>query len=101
MDLSWETLENMMVTFPYQRKDAKSKPAVLLSKKMKIKSSRKVIGTFSEISTLIRSFTQLIFNNILDYEDPYYKWLIEIRCYLRYMQMPSITESQVLYFPFP
>ena len=62
--LTWETLENLLATFPYRGRDSNSKPVVQKSKKMKVKSSRKIIGCFAEISTLIRSFPQLFYNNI-------------------------------------
>ena len=65
---------------------------------MKIKSTRNVPGTFAEIALFIRSLTQILYDNIQDFKDPYYLWLIEIRCFLRYMLMPKITTSQVEWF---
>ena len=62
--LTWETLENDLTTFPYRGRDSNSRPAILKSKKMKAKCSRKIIGCFAEISTLIRSFPQLFYNYI-------------------------------------
>ena len=44
--LTWDSFEEMIISFPYRRKDANSRPAVLRGKKMKIKGTRKVIGTF-------------------------------------------------------
>ena len=93
--LTWETLENLLATFPYRGRDSNSKPVVQKSKKMKVKSSRKIIGCFAEISTLIRSFPQLFYNNIKDHSDPYWIWLIKIREFLRYMQMPQISDNQI------
>ena len=62
---------------------------------MKVKATRHVIGTFAEVGTLIRSFSQLFFDYIKDPNDEYWLWMIEIRKYLRYLLMPQISDSQV------
>ena len=62
---------------------------------MQQKANRRIIGTFSEIRNLIQSFTQLVYNNVKDYEDPHWLWILEIRKFLRYMLMPELTKSQV------
>ena len=62
---------------------------------MKVKATRHVIGTFAEVGTLIRSFSQLFFDYIKDPNDEYWLWMIEIRTYLRYLLMPQISDSQV------
>ena len=51
--LLWQSLERIIRSFPYKGKDARNRPTVLLSKKMKHKSSRQVIGTFSETRNFI------------------------------------------------
>ena len=76
---TWEALETLIATYPYRYKDCNSRPAVPKAKKMKVKSTRRIIGTFSQISTLIRSFTQVAYDNILDTDDEYYQWLLKIR----------------------
>ena len=68
---------------------------MLKSKKMQQKQSRKMIGNFSEVNNFIRSITQLIYNHIKDFDDPYWIWLLRIRKFLRFMLMPQLTESQV------
>ena len=92
---SWEALENVLLTFPYRGTDANSRPAILRAKKMKIKTSRKVIGTFAEVSTLIRSLTQLLYNHLKDVNNPFWQWFLQIRQFLRYMQMPKISDTQI------
>ena len=62
---------------------------------MKTKVSRHVMGTFSEISNFIRSFTQMMYDYLGDTSNPYYKWLLEIRTFVRYVSMTEITISQV------
>ena len=57
-------MENMITNFPYRGTDARSRPATMREEKMKQKASRKIVGTFSEISTLIRSLPQVLFNHI-------------------------------------
>ena len=92
---SWETLQRLMSTFPYVRKDSNNKPPPLRSKKMKSKNTRNVIGTFAEVSNLIRSFTQVAYNHIQDYENRYWQWLLSLRRFLRFVTMYQISESQV------
>jgi hypothetical protein len=94
--ITWENLEKLIDSFPYRYKDADSKPAVMLGKKMKVKSTRKIIGTFAEIGTLIRSCTQVIYDHILDPTDEHYLWLLKIREFLRYIQMIKLTEGQLI-----
>ena len=43
---TWESLERSIATFPYHGKDANSKPALMKSKKMQLKNSRNIVGTF-------------------------------------------------------
>ena len=61
---TWKALENMIDNFPYRGTDARSKPATMREAKMKPKATRKIVGTFSEVSTLIRSLPQVLFNHI-------------------------------------
>ena len=61
---SWEDLEKLVKEFPFRGTDCNSRPPVPKAKKMKIKASRKIIGTFAEISTFVRSFTQILFDCI-------------------------------------
>ena len=56
---------------------------------------KRTIGTFSEIACLIRSFTQLFYNNARNTDNPYWQWILQIRCFLRYILMPKIAHSQV------
>ena len=76
---SWEALEQAITRFPYQDRDANSRPPALLASKMKVKATRKVIGTFREIENFIRSFPQLLFNHIQNTQDEFWLFLIEIR----------------------
>ena len=92
---SWDSLEELIKSFPYKGKDSLSKPAVMKGKKMKTKQSRRIVGTFSEVSTLIRSLSQIIYDQIKDPSDPYWIWMLYIRSYLRYNQMSRISECQV------
>lgn len=92
---SWDFVERMIDIFPYTGKNANSKPPRFKSKKMKLKVSRRIIGTFAEISNLVRSFTQLVYDQILDCTNPYWLWLLKIRQFLRYVSMPTISDSQV------
>ena len=62
---------------------------------MKIKVSRRVVGTFAEVSNLVRSLTQLLSDHIGDTSNPYWKWLLLIRQYLRFVSMPAMSDSQV------
>ena len=64
MNQKFCALENMIKNFPYRGTDARSKPATMREAKMKQKASRKIVGTFSEVSTLIRSLPQVLFNHI-------------------------------------
>ena len=84
-----------MDDFKYVRKDANNKPAPLRSKKMKVKNTCNVIGTFAEISCLIRSFTQVVYNCIQDHENRYWQWLLSLRRFLRFVTMYQLAESQV------
>ena len=63
---------------------------------MKQKNTRNIIGTFSEIGNLIQSSTQLLFDYLKDPEDKFWKWLLLIRKFLRFIRMPSVSESQLL-----
>ena len=92
--ISWLALERLITSFPYKGKDANNKP-ILSSKKMKQKVSRKIVGTFSEISCLLRSLTQIMFDHIKNPQDEFWMWLLAIRKFLRFMLMPEITESQL------
>ena len=85
-----------MTDFPYKNKDCNSKPAVLRVQQMKNKESRRVTGTFAEIAQLIRSATQVLFDIVKNSDDPYYKWLIQIRRFLRFTLMSKISEQQVM-----
>ena len=93
--ISWEALEKIITKFPYKNKDSNNRPAILRSKQMKVKGSRRIIGTFAEVSNLIRSMTQLLYDHIKDTDDPYWQWFLQIRKFLRFMLMPKLTESQV------
>ena len=56
-NLSWDQFERLIVQFKFRGTDTRSRPPVVRGKKMKVKQSRKVIGTFSEVAQLIRSIT--------------------------------------------
>ena len=56
------------------------------------------LGTFAEVAMLIRSITQILYDVVQDFQNPYWLWLLDIRCYLRYMLMPKISTSQVEWF---
>jgi len=75
---SWEAFERIIKSFPYRGSDANSRPPVLRGKKMKVKRTRRIIGTFAEVSTLIRSFPQLIYDHIKDSTDEHWKWLLKV-----------------------
>ena len=92
---SWESLETMVSSFKYVGKDATNKPVTFKAKKMKNKTSRKVVGTFSEIANFIWSFTQVAYNNIQDRNNDYWQWLLCIRKFLRFVTLYKITETQV------
>ena len=62
---------------------------------MKSKATRRIIGTFSEIGNLIRSLPQILFDHILDTQDPFQLWLFQLRSFLRYISMQSITDTQI------
>ena len=62
---------------------------------MRQKASRRIPGTFAEIGNLIRSFTQVMFDHIRNFDDEYWLWLLEIRMFLRYILMPEISQSQL------
>ena len=64
--ISWESFDTRVTDFPFRGKDSDNRPPVLPGKTMKIKGSRRIIGTFSEISCLIRSLPQLLFDHIKD-----------------------------------
>ena len=48
-------------------------------------------GSFynSQIGNLIRSFTQITYDHMRNTQDPFWQWLLKIRCFLRYY--PYIT----------
>ena len=71
------------------------RPCILRAKQMKVKDSRRIIGTFSEVGNLIRSITQLLYDHVRDTQNPYRRWLILIRHYLQYIRMPKISQTQV------
>ena len=75
---TWNAFERLIKCFPYRGSDSNSRPPVHRGKKMKIKKSRRIIGTFAEVSTLIRSFPQLLFDHIQDPTDDYWKWLLKV-----------------------
>ena len=56
--MSWDSIEIAITRYKFKGKDAANRPAPLRANQMKNKESRKVIGNFSEIAQLIRSFTQ-------------------------------------------
>ena len=62
---------------------------------MKLKDSRRVIGTFSQVATLIRSFSQILYNQIKNPENPYWKWILLIRKFLRFVSMSQVSSSQL------
>ena len=93
--ITWLALERIIKDFPYKGNDARNKPAILLCKKMRQKASRRIPGTFAEIGNLIRSFTQVMFDHIRNFDDEYWLWLLEIRMFLRYILMPEISQSQL------
>ena len=62
---------------------------------MKIKESRKVIGTFSQVENFVRSLPQLLYNHIENPLNEYWQWLLFIRKFVRLMLMSQITESQL------
>ena len=62
--VTWKILENLITNFPYRGTDARSRPATMREAKMKPKASRKIVGTFSEVSTLIRTLPQVLFKHI-------------------------------------
>ena len=39
--------------------------------------------------------TQLLFDHIVDTQDEYWLWLLEIRKFLKFVLMPKVTESQL------
>ena len=47
------------------------------------------------MENLIRSFSQLFYDYIKNVDDDYWLWLIQIRKFLRFVNMAEITESQV------
>ena len=63
---------------------------------MKNKDSRRIIGTFSEVSNLIKSFPQVIYDCIVNPEDEYWQFFLKIREFLRFMLMPKVSESQLV-----
>ena len=52
------------------------------------------------MENLIRSFSQLFYDYIKNFDDDYWLWLIQIRKFLRFVNMAEITESQVEYWEF-
>ena len=52
------------------------------------------------MENLIRSFSQLFYDYIKIFDDDYWLWLIQIRKFLRFVNMAEITESQVEYWEF-
>ena len=93
---SWKSLERMM-KFKFRGKDSNNRPAPMRSKVMKVKKSRRIIGTFAEVSCLIRSFPQMAYDHIRNSNDPYWQFLLKIRSFLRFLLMPKITDQQVLF----
>ena len=63
---------------------------------MKNKDTRRIIGTFSEVSLLIRSFPQIIYNYVKDGQDKFWQWFFSIGRFLRFMLMPELTNSQIV-----
>ena len=47
---------------------------------------------------LIQSITQVIYDQVQDYKDHHYLWLLEIRKFLCFVRMSKISESQVNFF---
>ena len=93
--ISWDSLEDTMRAFKYKGSDANNRPPAMKAKKMKRKDSRKIVGTFAEVSTLVRLFPQLLFDHISDPQDPLWQFYLKVRGFLQYVQMPRISESQV------
>ena len=61
---SWNAFERIVKIFLYGGVDSNSRPPVHRGKKMRVKRNRHIIGTFAEVSTLIRSlpnFSLIIF----------------------------------------
>jgi phosphatidylserine/phosphatidylglycerophosphate/cardiolipin synthase-like enzyme len=54
------------------------------------------IGTFAEMSCLIRSSTQVFYDHLKDPHDLFWKWLLLIRKFLRFINMQTITETQLI-----
>ena len=92
---NWTSFYKIVPKFPVKGKDPNNRPAVLRGKQMKSKATRRIIGTFSEIGNLIRSLPQILFDHILDTQDPFQLWLFQLRSFLRYISMQSITDTQI------
>ena len=93
--ISWDSLEVTMREFKYTGSDANNRPPAMKAKKMKVKNTRKVVGTFAEVATLVRLFPQLLFDHISDPQDALWQFYLKVKAFLQYVQMPSISESQV------
>ena len=94
--LNWDSLEGLLSQFPYHGRDAVSHPAPMRAKKMKQKASRRIVGTFSEMATLMKLFTQIFYDVVKDTSDPYWIWVLEIRELVRYVHMSRMSENQVI-----
>ena len=92
--LTWDALECLIRDFPYKGTDATSKPAPMKAKKMKIKNTRRIIGNFSQTSTLVRLLPQIIYDNIDDPNDEFWQWFLQIREFVRCLHMTELSESQ-------
>ena len=75
---SWDAFERIVKSFPYRGSDSNSR-LTFSAKKMKVKHSRRIVGTFAEISTLIRTLPQLLFDQIQDPTDDYWKWFLKVQ----------------------
>ena len=69
-------------------------------KSFKTTQCKNFLGGFAEMENLIRSFSQLFYDYIKNFDDDYWLWLIQIRKFLRFVNMAEITESQVEYWEF-
>ena len=85
----------LVKSFPYKGPDARSKQALLRSKKMKNKASRSIVGTFSEVSTFIRLLPLILYDHIDDPQNDHWLFLLSIRKFLRYVHMKSISSQQL------
>ena len=93
--LSWENIQRALETFPFKGPDKEARPPALMASRMKSAKDRKIVGNFSEISTLVQLFTSIFYEYVLPRRNPHRQLMLRFRNYAKYCSMVEVSEKQL------